>query len=140
MSPSNTEMHSAIETLILHQSMTLVGPDVEKRRVRSLSLLPRPAQQCQLQCGRICKISGNTWLYFYFLFSSFILINYFIRALFSVSFLTDVIAIFIFVKILKWEQVPSSTTFIIYTCKSKPQIWGLTSNLCTCLIRIQVKN
>lgn len=46
MSPSNTEMHSEIETLILHQSLTLVGPDVEKRRVRSLSLLPRPAQQC----------------------------------------------------------------------------------------------
>lgn len=131
MSPSNTEMHSAIETLILHQSMTLVGPDVEKRRVRPLSLLPRPAQQCQLQCGRICKISGNTWLYFYFLFSSFILINYFIRALFSVSLSTDVIAKFFLVKF--WNenkshlQQLSSYTHVNLSLKSGvyPQIYVL---------------
>lgn len=71
MSLSNTEMLSTIETLISRQSLTLVGPDVEECRVRPLSLLSRPAQQCQLQCGRICKISGNTWSYFYFSFLSF---------------------------------------------------------------------
>lgn len=72
MSLSNTEMHSTIETLISRQSLTLVGPDVEECRVRPLSLLSRPAQQCQLQCGRICKISGNTWSYFIFHFYLFV--------------------------------------------------------------------
>ena len=35
-----------------------VGPDVEKCRVRPVSLLSGSAKQCQLQCSRICQISG----------------------------------------------------------------------------------